>query len=269
MTKKQAEKKEGIKLTVEEANVVAALQLEGFTATQRRKYPVEVPATDSQLAEWGDQVSEIDGELKVLRQGKNATSAALNREKKEKEGEMHSLAARILMKKDLTGKALTVADRAQLAKQQAQARKSFDEWEEQRKATVKALADEVKEKEKGHADLSKTILEGKAKGFAVVIDLTDYRSSTVVSVRADTGEEIARRALDEHERQVLLLVDINDAESMTDQELGWCYSGKTKQAVTSYATRLKLTEAKAHAIVAALIGAGDDELPPEAGEGDE
>jgi hypothetical protein len=264
MTKKN--EKVGIKLSVEEANVCATLMGEGFTPTQRRKYPVDVPLTDSQLAEFGDQVSAIDGELKVLRQGKNATSAALNREKKEKEGEMHSLAARIITKKDLTGRPLTVADRADLARQQARARKDFDEWETQRKATIKALADELKAKEKGHADLSKTILEGKGKGFATVIDLTDFASSTVVTVRADTGVETARRALDEFERQQLLLVDINAAEAMTDTELGKCYSGKKNEAVASYAKRNNMSEAKASAIVSALCGQGDEELPPEDGD---
>lgn len=267
MSKKKDDKTPNkLTLTVEEANVCAEYERQGFTPTQRRKYPVDVPFTDTQLAEFGDEVSAIDAELKVLRQGKNATSAALNREKKEKEGEMHSLAARIITRKDDFGKSLTVAERAVLARRQAQARKDFDEWEEQRKATIKSMADTLKEKEAGHAELSEKILNGKGKDFRVVIDLTDYASSTVVTVRVDTGEEVGRRALKDQERQQAMFTDIDGAESLNDAELKWGYSGQANKAVESYMKRTGLPEAKVKLIVKHMLGK-DEELPEEEAHG--
>lgn len=267
--KKDAENKPApvkLNLTDEEANAIAEYERQGFTPHARRKYPVDVPLTDAQLAEFGDEVSAIDAELKVLRQGKNATSAALNREKKEKEGEMHSLAARIVTKKDLLGKPLSVADRASLARQQAQARKDFDAWEENRKASIKALADELKAKEAGHAELSEKILNGKGKDLRVVIDLIDYTTSTVVSVRVDTREEIGRRALKDQERQQAMFDDVSGAESLNDAELKWGYSGQANKAVESYMYRTDMPEAKARVIVKYMLGK-DEELPEEEAHG--
>jgi hypothetical protein len=250
-----------------ETAACANLVREGFVPTLRRRYPVLMPLSDAKIVELGKQAEHLDAELRELRQSKNAKAAALTREKHEREGAMRALSERVRMEKDELGKKLDLADLAKYTRLAAAARRQYDEWEVERKAILKQLKVEFDEKETGHAALSATIDNGKGPEQVSVIDLMDFRSSTVASIRADTGEEVSRRALEEHERQQALFISLSDADSLTDKEYGLCVQGRSAEAIELYAARHPgMDKMKARTIVVGLVKQDvDEELPPDAG----
>ena len=283
MTKKKDDAKpldrKGLVLKPDEESILRTYLKEGFVPTLRRRTPVQMPLSDEKIVELGEQAAKLDGDLRVMRQGKNATSAALQREKKEREGAMHQMSALLVTKKDALGKALTIAERAAYTRQHAQIRKEYDEFEASRKETIAGLKEQLDEAEAAHTALSERIATGMGSEMVSVIDLTDYMSSTVISIRCDNGQETDRRALKDHERQVPLFEEISNAPAMTDTEYALCVAGRIGEAGRSYAARNKLTEAKARQLLQAILPSeadaddpdlltknGGEETPPEKGD---
>jgi gas vesicle protein len=251
-------------LREDEAAAVAPYVGDGWTPTGRRRQPVTMPLSDEQLVELGEQAACLDGDLRVMRQGKNATSAALNREKKEKEGAMHMLAARLRSKKDELGKELSMSERATYTRQLARVRREFDRWEEERKATIQRLKDDLDAKEKEHGLLSERIERGEGSAMVSVVDLTDFASGTVVSVRVDTRAEVGRRKLQDHERQLPLLDELDAAPAMTLDEYALVVAGRVERAADLYAQRNGMAFDRGLRLVKAMNpDEVDEELPGE------
>jgi ribosomal protein L7/L12 len=239
---------------------------EGWKYREKRRQICHVRLTRPQVGELGHQAAKLDVELKTKRQGRNARQAALNREKKEREGAIHNLSTRLLEGFDELSRPMDVESKAAYSERIAALRAEYDAFEVARKEELQALKEELEELEGQAKKVAAKIASGHGDMPVTVIDLVDFASGIVRSIRLDTGGIWAQRELAEHERQLGLFTSRVEYPELDAHEYALAVRGRLWDAARYYVKRtaLDLTEAGAVGIIRQMLP--DEQLPPEEGE---
>lgn len=256
-------------MTIEQARVhpfVIALVAEGWDVKEVRDAVLNIPLSEEMVAALGEQLANDDEALREMRQEKNALYARLNREKKEREGAVSNLAGRVRDGHDEIGRYMLQHDKADYARRMAALRGELDAFLVDKAEQQSRMRERLKDLEDAQAKIAAKIGTGKGPMQVTVIDLADYGSGLVRTIRTDNGEQpYPDRPLDEHERQLGLFGQRVQAPPMIASEMTLAISGRIVDAAAQYAVRVGCDEQQARKAIRSMLP--DDELPPEADDG--
>jgi hypothetical protein len=251
------------RLTDGQRAFVAPYLDEGWKWHGFRRILVMTALTDNLVVELGNEAAALDVELREKRQGKNARQAALQREKKEREGVISDRSRRLLDGRDELGRPMSEADKAEYSRHIAALRAEYDRFETDRKDELKALREELAELESKQAAIGAKIRDGRGNAQVSVVDLIDYSAGEVLSLRLDRFTEHSRRGLEDHERQLALFSENVPHPALSEDEYKLAIYGRISDAARGYVARtgLEVTEAQARKIVRQMLP--DEEIPLE------
>jgi hypothetical protein len=244
----------------------------GYRFRERRRQNLRIAQTSAGLNLLAGKAMDLQREYRTkLRESKDQRNALMDR-KRELLGVLNETEERIESCTDPLGRALSEDDRGLYAVQWATKRDEFEAFEEERKATLQANAEEIAEITDRCGKLSAEI-KRKTRVAPVWLALLERDDGTQILVRLDTGEVISTRAGDRIPGQADLFGEDVTHEPLNDEEYAYAVQERFQDAAASYAKRHELPVDKALTIVRKLATAVDDELPPEidqpkAAEGD-
>lgn len=250
-------------LTDEQIAFLTPYEEQGWKLKGRRRILLMAPLSETLVIDLGRRAAAVDVELREKRQGKNARSAALQREKKEREGVISDRSRRLDAGFDELGRRMSQADLAEYSRHIAALRGDYDEFEQGRKDEITGLREELAKLETEQATLAQTIREGRGSCQVPVVDMADYLEGTVLSLRLDNLTEHSRRPLAEHERQLALFAENVPYPALSDDEYKLAIYGRISDAARGYAARvgLDLTESQARKVVRQMLP--NEEIPME------
>jgi hypothetical protein len=241
--------------------------LEGWKIRSRRRQPVNTVLDDAQVAELGKLGNTINDDLRAAERARKDLNNALNDEKAHRKGAITSLSERLATGKDEMGRQLTVSELAWYTRRVAALREEYDAFLAESKARRAAASEEEQRLEEEQQAIARKIRSGRGAVHVDVVDLVDYAGGEILVIRLDNGDELHRRGLSDHERQLELFGRASGLPALSVTEYAYACAGRIGDAARSYSKRCSISESEARKAVRLLMP--DEDLPPEPEEVDD
>lgn len=190
----------------DESRMVQSWLDDGWEVAARRLHQVSVTLGAARLATMGDELVEA-GELVVQLEEQLATRRReLAAEGRRLAGEVALLEQRVRSRHTELGEAMDGEARAAYSQRLARVLAGVALHEEDRTRILGDMRTQLVEAREARDDLALRIRSGRGLESVPVVDLVHHADGVVVSVRLDTGAEVARRDLSDEERQADLYV---------------------------------------------------------------